>query len=243
MDVHALPHGDGYTRHYDLDTGFDHVPMRALKFAPRVQSLTPFLERFAFFTPAPAYLWGSLHPRVLADFLAQQQGTVEFFHRKFERPLFRGLEAPNGDVAWNHVLWAVERPHWQPLVDHLCAAVLTDSPRQVVYRFGLQNLEIVDPLFLDRRVLCPAVLPSLAIGAFGVRSSAFTAAFQEGAANVLDLPRIVFLPPAEECRLYARVLFQHDPVQAALSLTPKDAHDRSLSQGSGSGAETGSGGK
>jgi hypothetical protein len=224
MDVHALPSPDGSTHQYSLDRGSSYVPKKLMTFRERVKALALFQDRFSFFTIAPAYLWGGLRDCVLADFRASQAGVVDFYHMKFDHPVFAGLEAPNGDVAWNHVLWAVENSYWQPLVDHLCSAVLTDRPRQVVYRFGIQPLEIFDPLVNDRAIIVPAVPPFLAIGAFGVRSNAFTAAFVPAANPLVNLPQAGFYAADEQCTLYARALFKTGPVCAALS--HEENHDR-----------------
>ena len=223
----------GPPRRYTLDRGFDRVPKRPLSFHSGVKALGPFQERFAFFTVAPLYLWGRLHDRVLADFVAHQGGAVDFFHKKFDRPIFSGLLAPNGDADWNHVLWAVERPHWQPLIQHLCTAVLTDAARNLVYRYGLQELEILDPLHVDRGILS-AVPPVLPIGAFGVLSNYFTAGF-ESERKIWDLPQMTFSEPDERCKLYARATCRQDPLAAVLTqeashaATPYLQHPRPLS--------------
>lgn len=224
----GIPH-DEQAEGYSSEKGLDYIlPKRRLQFGEGVSALQPFVQEFAFFTIAPAYLWGAFQDLVLWDYQNLRGRSVEFFHQKFHRPLFRGLELANGDVDWNHALWVVRRADWESFADHICATVLTDTPEQAVYRFGLQELEIADPLFVDRNVLCYTDIPLLAVSAVGVRSNRYTAGFVTGQHPPMDLPQLRFFPPDVQCKLYAQALFQADP-QVAMSLLDDQTFKENLS--------------
>ncbi len=190
------------------------APKRPLDFTSSVRQLRPFTERFTFFTIAPAYLWGRFSDAVLLDFL-QTYPSAQFFYKKFDRQIFRGLTAPNGDRDWNYVLWAVETPYWEPLANHLDGAVMSDRFQSATYGFGIQELTIADPLFLDRVTLCPADVPTLLIYAVGVHSSRYLAAFVCGSHPVMDLPELQFYKPDSHDKLYAQALFRYGPLARA----------------------------
>lgn len=216
---------------YSLDRASHFIPKRPLQFGTGVKAVSPFQERYAFFTIAIPYVWGVFRDVILADFQAQAKRPVEFFFTKFPRPLFAGLETPNGNSDWNYVLWAMERECWPAFINHLCGAVSTDTPHRRVYRYGYQELEIVDPLG-DAGLLLPTT-PSLKIGAFGVRSNLYVAAFAPR--PPLALPRLMFYRADPECKLYAQALFVDEDPRAALSLD--EEHPREDPPASAPGSE------
>lgn len=191
------------------------LPKRPLAFNGQLKYAAPFCERFAFFTPAILYLWGRFDEALLFHFLELQGCRVDLFHTRFTRPLFQGLEAPNGDADWNRVLWAVERPFWKPLEDHLLAAVCTDRREKMVFRYASQDLTVADPLFLDRCLLAPPRVPVMPITAFGVKCNRYTVALEPGDSS-FGLPRLAWHPPDRQCQAYAKTIFEkHDESRAA----------------------------
>ena len=202
-----LPPVDGTFREYTLDAHVQ-VTKRPFRFGATVRTLAPFLEQYQFCTVAPLYLWGGLHDRVLVDFISTYGRSVEFYHHKFNLPIFRGLTAPNGDTAWNHVLWAIERVHWEPFEQHMLSAMLTDTPKQTIYRYGAQDLAVVDPLYLERQVVYGPVLPGIPIVALGVLSNRYQAAFD--VLNGPGLPELRFYVPDERCKMYAQAVFHEE---------------------------------
>jgi hypothetical protein len=180
-----------------------------LSFNAQVKALAPFAERFAFFTPAIPYLWGRFADALLFHFLELQGCRVDFFHTKFDRPLFQGMTAPDGDADWNYVLWAVERQHWQAFEDYVLAAVVADTPRKTVVRYGSQDLMLVDPLAASRQIvvttafLCPVTV-------FGVRSNKATVAVKEVPGT---LPQVVWHAPDKQCILYAGAIFEQQTTE------------------------------
>jgi hypothetical protein len=181
------------------------------------ESLAALAGEYAFFTPALLYLHGQFRDAALVDFLYQWQvPEARFYYRRFDKPVFRGLEArSNGDRAWNHVLWAVLREHWQPLVDCLCGLTMADSGRGLVYQYGLQELAVLDPLAADKAALYRADLPQLEVGAFGINAGHFRAAFDPGPGPLLCSPRLQFHPPDEAAVVFAAAFFKgQNPILA-----------------------------
>ena len=206
---------DGKDEHERLRQGH-FLPKRLLTFGDRVKQLSPYGDRFAFFTPAVLYLWGRFPDQILFHFLEHQGCRVDFFHMKFARPLFQGLTAPNGDADWNHVLWAIERPHWQAFEDHVLAAVLTDTPRGLVIRYGAQDLAITDPVANDQSLLISGEIPLCPITAFGVRSNLCQISLVSRAPGLV--PDVVWHGSDAQCNLYASVMFQQRAPEQAVEL-------------------------
>lgn len=227
--MQGIPIPDGKDAVYQL--GRERLaPKRYLSFGEGVKSLAPFQQRFAFFTPAIAYLHGRFTDRVLLHYL-ETVGPVDLFHTKFDRPLFSGLSARDGDPDWNYVLWAVEQEHWPSLVDHLCAAVATDTPTRCVYRYPTQQVELFDPLVLSRQAVLPRMMPVVDVTVFGVQSNRGIAYLEPvEPAHLRPLP-LRFGPPDPECLRYAEALFCHedphllheDPYDPASKPAPGDA--------------------
>lgn len=174
----------------------------------QANTLQGFDEDFAFFTPAILYLHGGFRDSPLADLILMTGTDVNFYYRKFNRPIFRGLEArSNGDPAWNFVLWAVRREHWQTVADWLVSITLTYSETGEVAGIGEQPLQIVDPLAVDRVVFYANKLPTLSISAFGLNGSRFRSYFKPGDNMLMDQPSLVFDRPAEEMQVFASALY------------------------------------
>ena len=239
----ALPPPDATSRAYSLRS--EVIPKPRIQFSSGVKGLHLLLDQFTFFTPAIAYLWGGWRDSILYDFLVTYNQEVHFYHYRFKKPLFRGLHTLSGDTAWNSVLWAIHKKHWDPFVDHVLAAVITDTPKRVLYKFAEQVLEICDPLFLDRQIVVPTQIPLISIRAFGVKANLWVAAFdlEEERHPFMDLPRLKFYGPDEQCKLYARAIFELEKPELAVNVDPvlkeeNGASDYDLSTGNASGGET-----
>ena len=184
------------------------------------------------------YIWGQFNDHVLVDFLEQYKKPVEFAFRRFNRPLFRGLET---DLSkdWNHVLWAIEHEHWEPFKDHILAATLIDQANRHIYQTALQEFDIVDPLFMDRAVLLPPVLPMVPVKLFAVRSDIYQAAFEEGTHPLMSPPRLRFFEPQPACKMYAEALFGDENPQLAVHLMEATVAQRKETYGDTTGLPTG----
>jgi hypothetical protein len=178
------------------------------------KSLLDF-PNWQFFSIALPYLHGGFTDEPLAVFEYELQASVKFCHHKFPRPIFRGMEAPNGDPAWNFVLWAVEADVWPRLENFLLSVVTTHTPTQAVYRIGAQNLLIADPL-------TPlAYMPSVPIVSFGVDSNRGMMAIDPASTEGAQLPLARLFKPRGQTRRFANLLLgHHDPVAANEILSP-----------------------
>jgi len=190
----------------------ERVEKPEMRFSPAADRLFQFQDRFVFFTIAIPYLWGGFRERVLIDFIASQQQPVGFYHKKFDRPLFRGLNAPNGDTDWNHVLWATEIENWEAFEAHICSTVLSSREQQTVVKYPAQELVMLDPLFAERHPVLPSQLPVVTIQAFAAKTNTHTVAFENDRPAVLQPPAVYTYDPDEELLRYAHALFtEEDP--------------------------------
>jgi hypothetical protein len=179
------------------------------------ESLAALAGAFAFFTPALLYLYGGFRDGMLIDFMEGLGRDVPIYYRRFGRPLFARLEASDGSPDWNHALWAVHRDDYEPLAAFLLDSVLKDSVRRRVIRYAEQELEVADPVALDRRSVVDS-LPTVAVQVWAVNASHGIAALRRPAGQPAALPALAFLPPAREVVVYAEALYKdRNPVNAA----------------------------
>jgi hypothetical protein len=224
---------DGKSRQYSLRG--QPIKKVRIKLPERGEALHPLQERFVFWTPAVQYLYGGLNDTILTDFQESINQEVIFYHHRFQLPLFRGLETPRSS-DWNYVLWAVERELWDPLVDHFCSATMVDRPWGIVCKYALQDLEVADPLYMQRAII-PNEVAILPVHAFGVKTNKWIAAFDVEAAHpVLDPPKLRFYDADEECKMYARAVFSGSDPEAAHHETTKEQ-----ARGSANGLSPGDG--
>lgn len=194
-------------------------------------SLAEMAADYYFFTPAALYLFGDFTDAPLIDFVCELREDVRFYYRKFNRPVFRGLER-NGDSDWNHVLWAVGRPYWELLRDFLLSVTLSFREEGRLVRIAEQELSVLDPLTADRAVLYRPDMPLVPVSAFGVNGSRFRAAFRAGASPLMEPPGLRFHPPDKEVRVYAQALFggHGNPLDVVQNFRNKEA-DRARDTG------------
>src|SRR4051812_19370615 len=112
-------------------------------------SLAPFVVQYQFFTPALLYVYGRFNDRPIFDFAAQYAGSFRVYHRLFDHEIFRGMETPDGDPAWNRALWAIERSAWPAFEQWMLSITFSDAATRTVIRVGSQDVSAADPLFVD----------------------------------------------------------------------------------------------
>lgn len=146
----------------------------------RAESLWAMREDYAFFTPAPAFLYGLLGDSHLIDFINEMEEDVPFFVHKFNKPVFSGLHTPQGDADWNHVVFAVPLPFWDAYSGFMASVVMSIREEQTVLRWGLQELTVLDPLCVDKTVICDADMKRIEIGAFCPYGNRYKGYFEPG---------------------------------------------------------------
>lgn len=169
----------------------------------RAESLASFLPELHFFTPAIIYKLGIIGDQPLIDYQWELRREVCFFYKKFRMPIFRGLDLPDGDGDWNHVLWAMRSEHWPSFQDFYCSVIVRNYETNQVSQIATQELSIVDPLYLERRGIITGLLPEIAVTAIGVRGNRYQAAFR---AHRAGPPSFTFFPPPADVIRYADIL-------------------------------------
>lgn len=193
----------------------------------QARNLRGFTDEFAFFTPAILYLHGGFRDAPLADLYYMGGADVRYYYRKFAKPVFAGLEAPsNGNPDWNHVLWAVHQEHWPLVSDWLVSITLSYNELGEVAGIGQQELEVVDPLAVERTLVYHGGLPTVKVSAFGLNGSKFRAYLTAGENPQTDPPRLTFDNPAQEMRVFAEALYGgKNPVDAKALHRLKEERD------------------
>lgn len=174
------------------------------------KGLTELLGEYAFFTPAPLYLYGRFVDAPLIDF-AHATPDARFYYKKFRRPIFRGLEAPsNGNPDWNFVLWAVRVQHWDAFADFLVSITLTYEDHRDVAGVGQQTLDVLDPLATDLATVYSSAIPLVPVHAFGINGSRFRVGLKAGRSPLMDPPAVRAYGPDDAMRVFAKALYGGD---------------------------------
>jgi hypothetical protein len=154
------------------------VSIARQRFGPGQVELAPFPLRtartleelsddFAFFTLGPLYYYTQFHDGPITDFLAETKQEAKFYKQKFTVPLFSGMEHGE-DPTFNHLLWAVSRPHWEVFGAFFTSIRVSDHHRQCLWGIGYHPLVIDDPIGGEGLVYPGRLSRKLTIGVFGV---------------------------------------------------------------------------
>jgi len=237
----AQPPADSTVEQHEVVA--EAIPKRQLKFSSTVDALHPFQQRFVFWSPAVLYLLGGLTDVVLTDFMQSYGQDVQIFHHRFRVPLFRGLETMDGNPDWNHVLWAVEREHWEPLLDFLCSASLVDRHNGLFFSYAMQEVDVCDPLFIERNAFLANVVPVLTVPMMCVKTNRWVAAFDlEGAHPVLAPAKLTFYPADDRCKMYADAVLSVGEGEAGNHLLTAVEAEKETDDGDSHGLSSGDGG-
>lgn len=181
------------------------------------ESLVVMTEEYAFFTPAILYLHAGFTDAPLIDAVWEMREDIPLFHRKFQQPIFRGLQASNGDEDWNYVLWAVQLPYWKYMHDFIASLTLAHADTQSLIRVGAQEFQIPDPLAIERAGYLLPTTPLLTIRSFGINGNKFRAGLVPGL-RPFDPLILRFFPPEEDIRVFAEAYYKgQNPINARLN--------------------------
>ena len=170
---------------------------------------------YRFFTPAILYRFGGITDNVWVQLMAELGRDVTLMFRKFDQPLFRGLETPNGDHDWNHALWAVKVEDWDIVENYLISVTFMDQESRRLHKIGAQDVRIVDPLNFDRRRVIHADSPFMDVVVFGINGNLGRIAFQLQDRLDVERPKVHRFPPDPKVVRFADALFgKLDPTQA-----------------------------
>jgi len=189
------------------------VNVADIKFQGNPESLSNF-PQWVWYTVAAPVLWGGLDNEVLSSI---QQETGLTYHRKiFDKPIFAGFEV-DGSSVWNHVLWAVPQVDWLKLKAEFLSVAKVDVKRDLMMKYGLQELVIYDPLAMDKSRILLTNSPTQRIQAFGVMSNYTTVAFRADQ-PAIEQPHVFSFKPEESVtRLAEKTLLGRKNIQDVFS--------------------------
>lgn len=156
----------------------------------KAESLAALLDEYVFFTPASMYLHGRFFDGPLIDMMWEVQRDIPLYHYKFNRQLFYGLEAKDGDPAWNYVLWAVRPDDFDAVRKFILSVTLSWANEKRIICYGEQAFRVLDPLVVAKPLI-GTEMPTIPISAFGVNGNRMRTAFSLDE----DIPRLKRLPP------------------------------------------------
>lgn len=193
------PRQHGISDHVAAEYPHFVVSKTELRFAGKT-GIADYVGDYAFFTPAILYLYAGFTDAPLADMAEVLGRPVPLYFVRSPVPLFAGLEAPDGNPAWNFGLFAVHRDDWKDLSDWLLTLMLMDAQTGECNAVAEQRVSV-----LDRGV-------PVEVMAFASRGSKATwALVQEG-----PVPRLAKLRPSIGTSAFANaLLLGENPVDAA----------------------------
>ncbi len=115
----------------------------------RATTMNDLFTDFAFFTPAPFFVYGKLDRDPVQEWVNESDGDPVVSVLSLPQPLFAGLSF-NGDMAWNHRIMLVERPRWDSLLSFLSGVMIKDTPRKILYEAFPHAVFAPDRLAQDR---------------------------------------------------------------------------------------------
>lgn len=193
---------NGFVQKYELSVGV-------------AKNLQGHASEYAFFTPAILYLYGRFRDAPLADFVYMACPDAKFYFKRFDRPVFRGLEArSNGNPDWNHVLWAIRGEHWKLFSDWMVSVTLTYSDTGSVAGIGEQRFTVIDPLAAAHSSVWHGGLPRIEVSAFGLNGDKVRVGL-EAKEPLWPQPSLTFSGPDAAMRVFSQALYGgSNPVDA-----------------------------
>lgn len=173
----------------------------------KAEGLYRFLEEVQFFSPALLYLYGRFTDEPLAQFMNEQDASLQIMHHRFKSAIFQGFEHVSGDVAWNYVLWGVLKEKYQALENYLLSVSFTASAEGWLSRIGAQDVTILDPLAVDKMAIVSLDAPRVPIVVWGVDSSQAALSVEMSPGAVFEMPKLKRHPPQPETVAEAKALF------------------------------------
>jgi len=164
-------------------------------------------ERYAIFTPAILYLWCGFTDSALWGFSEQSGTEMKILFRRFDKPVFRGLQLPGGDPDWNHALWFVPLADWDKFRPFLEALTFTDAVKGYVGKPGVQSVEITDPILADKGGIINPYSSIMPVDVLGWDGSNCMLGMDDDN-KFPQIPIVKKYPPEEYMIEYARKFFK-----------------------------------
>ena len=188
------------------------VPKYQIKFEKAGQLSD--IAGYVWYSPAALYAWGRFTDVNLAEIVSRED--IKVFWYKFDKPIFS-----NFGKDWNHTLWAAALDDWPKIVDGVLETVQFDIPLKTLYQYALQEVEVLDPLEVDKQRVVLGTTSAVRVKAFAVLSNQAQYAFDINKQRARgEAPGMDTRKPLESHVKAARVLFSGD------SLTQDDVFSK-----------------
>lgn len=123
-------------------------------------------HEYAFHTPALLYLYLALNGRDPVRQYFVEHPEVRHFQLQFDKPIFAGLCSDQGQTAWNHWLFGIERRYWESFASYMGSLAITDRQRKLFARIRPREVRIADALYLDKKAVIPEAFPVVPVTAW-----------------------------------------------------------------------------
>lgn len=177
-------------------------------------ALADLAADWAFCSVGCLYTYGGLDHDIVAEFVATHPDP-DCLVRKLTlpRPAFHGILrlGYRGKEPFDHQLLAVPLEFWDGLKEHVAGAGMLDRRRKRYAQVTVQELPIVDQLALGRALVPPAVVPTVAITAFGVDGTHHHVVFWPDHTRPDSVARVTHLPTRDVTRALAEAILAGHP--------------------------------
>ena len=134
--------------------------------------LRDLVDEYVFYTPGLLFSKIPNAPDLTASFIEETGVDTIPFSLAIDKQLFGGLELlSNGDPSWNHVLYAMEREHWDAYVAWIGTVAINHREQGLLWRVRTQELRIFDPFGTITLATRPTAEDAVPVTAFVLESS------------------------------------------------------------------------
>lgn len=187
--------------------------VRKRRLEPGAATSLEQLKDYTFFTPAVPYLFGLFREVYWSEWMRSLGHDVDLYFHKFEQQIFDGLISRTQDPTWNYALLACRAEDWPQLTDFFCELTVTMRQSKTAIRYAVQELNILDPLAMDKRKVFVGDQTRATIHAFGLYGSHGGAYFEQ--ATPMHRPKLTFQGPNPEMVTFAEAYFKdRNPINA-----------------------------
>jgi hypothetical protein len=124
-----------------------------------------------YFSHGALFTHGGLtfpHEDPVADWFVQQPSGVVVIRQPFKKRVFNGLTSLAGPLTWNHMIMAVRHEYWQSLWEFLGGVVTFDDTKSRYCQVFSGDIDIIDPVFLERHSFLHSEPPMVKVTVFCV---------------------------------------------------------------------------
>jgi hypothetical protein len=146
----------------------ERVDRRQLKIS-QAATLKDVSDEYAWFSLGLLYKYVRLMGRDPWGDFVDEMGRQDTYQLtlKFTRAVFDGMEV-GPDPDWNHVLWAMPRDEWDEYREWMGRLSFVDRDMNTVTRLRTQDINIMDPIYVDRCAVLPLDIPTVPVTVFAL---------------------------------------------------------------------------